>query len=222
MRILYHHWLSPVARRVRLALHEKRLIVHEQIQEDWVRDENFLALNPAGTVPVLVDEDGQVISDGNAICEYLEDVNSTPSLIPGNPGQRAEVRRLVAWFDLKFNAEVTYPLVSEKLMKRMIGGSAPDSRSIRAGRANVNIHLDYIAWLTDRRKWLAGNQLTLADFAAAAHISLVDYMGDVPWDQHPLAKEWYVRLKSRPCFRTLLQDQVPGVLPPRHYADLDF
>lgn len=222
MRILYHHWLSPVARRVRLALHEKRLIVHEQIQEDWVRDENFLALNPAGTVPVLVDEDGQVVSDGNAICEYLEDVNSTPSLIPGNPGQRAEVRRLVAWFDLKFNAEVTYPLVSEKLMKRMIGGSAPDSRSIRAGRANVNIHLDYIAWLTDRRKWLAGNQLTLADFAAAAHISLVDYMGDVPWDQHPLAKEWYVRLKSRPCFRTLLQDQVPGVLPPRHYADLDF
>ncbi|GAB3441338.1 glutathione S-transferase family protein [Insolitispirillum peregrinum] len=222
MRILYHHWLSPVARRVRLALHEKRLIVHEQIQEDWVRDENFLALNPAGTVPVLVDEDGQVISDGNAICEYLEDVNSTPSLIPGNPGQRAEVRRLVAWFDLKFNAEVTYPLVSEKLMKRMIGGSAPDSRSIRAGRANVNIHLDYIAWLTDRRKWLAGNQLTLADFAAAAHISLIDYMGDVPWDQHPLAKEWYVRLKSRPCFRTLLQDQVPGVLPPRHYADLDF
>lgn len=222
MRILYHHWLSPVARRVRLALHEKRLIVHEQIQEDWVRDENFLALNPAGTVPVLVDEDGQVISDGNAICEYLEDVNSTPSLIPGNPGQRAEVRRLVAWFDLKFNAEVTYPLVSEKLMKRMIGGSAPDSRSIRAGRANVNIHLDYIAWLTDRRKWLAGNQLTLADLAAAAHISLIDYMGDVPWDQHPLAKEWYVRLKSRPCFRTLLQDQVPGVLPPRHYADLDF
>jgi len=222
MRILYHHWLSPVARRVRLALHEKRLIVHEQIQEDWVRDENFLALNPAGTVPVLVDEDGQVVSDGNAICEYLEDVNSTPSLIPGNPGQRAEVRRLVAWFDLKFNAEVTYPLVSEKLMKRMIGGSAPDSRSIRAGRANVNIHLDYIAWLTDRRKWLAGNQLTLADFAAAAHISLIDYMGDVPWDQHPLAKEWYVRLKSRPCFRTLLQDQVPGVLPPRHYADLDF
>lgn len=222
MRILYHHWLSPVARRVRLALHEKRLAVQEQIQEDWVWDEAFLALNPAGTVPVLVEEDGQVIADGNAICEYLEETNTSPALLSGSPAQRAEIRRLVAWFDIKFNAEVTYPLVSEKLMKRLLGGSAPDSRAIRAGRSNVNMHLDYIAWLTDRRKWLAGNQMTLADFAAAAHISLVDYMGDIPWDQHPLAKEWYVRLKSRPCFRTLLQDQIPGVLPPRHYADLDF
>lgn len=128
MRILYHHWLSPVARRVRLALHEKRLPVHEQIQEDWVRDEAFLALNPAGTVPVLVEEDGQVISDGNAICEYLEETNNSPSLMPGNAFQRAEVRRLIAWFDLKFNAEVTYPLVSEKMMKRIINSGAPDLR----------------------------------------------------------------------------------------------
>jgi glutathione S-transferase len=222
MRILYHHWLSPSARRVRLSVHEKRLNVHEQIQEDWLRDEEFLSLNPAGTVPVLIEQDGSVISDGNTICEYLEEVEPSVPLLPKDPFERAEIRRLVAWFDLKFYAEVSFPLISEKLLKRLIGGSAPDSRAVRAGRSNIHMHLNYIAWLTDRRKWLAGNSLSMADFAAAAHLSLVDYTEDVPWDQHPLAKEWYARVKSRPSFRPLLQDQIPGIPAPRHYADLDF
>lgn len=222
MRILYHHWLSPTARRVRLAAREKQLTFHEKIYEDWIRDENFLALNPAGTVPVLVEEDGAILADGNAICEYLEEVEPDIPLLSGTPLQRAEIRRLIAWFDIKFYAEVTYPLVSEKLQKRLMGGSAPDSRLVRAGRANVHTHLDYIAWLTDRRKWLAGDNLTLADFAAAAHLSLIDYTGDIPWDHHELAKEWYARVKSRPCFRPLLQDQIPGIPAPKHYADLDF
>jgi glutathione S-transferase len=207
---------------VRLSVHEKRLNVHEQIQEDWLRDEEFLSLNPAGTVPVLIEQDGSVISDGNTICEYLEEVEPSVPLLPKDPFERAEIRRLVAWFDLKFYAEVSFPLISEKLLKRLIGGSAPDSRAVRAGRSNIHMHLNYIAWLTDRRKWLAGNSLSMADFAAAAHLSLVDYTEDVPWDQHPLAKEWYARVKSRPSFRPLLQDQIPGIPAPRHYADLDF
>lgn len=227
MRILYHHWISPFARKVRLVLKEKRLDVEERIFLDWERDERFLALNPAGTVPVLVEDDGTVLSGHQAICEYLDEAYPDPPLLPRDPTQRAEARRLVAWFDDKFQAEVTGLLVAEKLAKRMSHGpfdqgETPDSRAVRAGRTNIHTHLDYIAWLTDRRKWLAGPGLTVADMAAAAHLSLVDYAGDVPWEEHPTAKDWYARIKSRPCFRPLLADQIPGVPAPRHYADLDF
>jgi len=227
MRILYHHWISPFARKVRLVLSEKRLDVDETLYLDWERNDQFLALNPAGTVPVLVEDDGTLLCSHQAIAEYLDEAYPDPPLLPRDPTQRAEARRLVAWFDDKFWMEVGRLLVAEKLAKRMTGGpfatgEAPDSRAVRAGRANIHTHLDYIAWLTDRRKWLAGNQMTLADLTAAAHLSLIDYAGDVPWEEHPRAKDWYARMKSRPCFRGLLADQIPGVPAPRHYADLDF
>lgn len=222
MRVLYHHTLSPFARKVRLVLLEKQLEVEEHVVHDWQRDEDFLALNPAGDVPVLVEDDGLVLADSGAIVEYLDEVHGEPPLIGTTARERAESRRLAAWFDIKFHREVTWPLVSEKLMKRMLGGEAPDSRAVRAGRANVHTHMRYIAWLTERRKWLAGDHLSIADLAAAAHLSLVDYAGDVPWEDHELTKDWYARVKSRPSFRPLLRDTIPGVPPPRHYTDLDF
>ncbi|MGC2854967.1 glutathione S-transferase family protein [Novispirillum sp. DQ9] len=222
MRVLYHHWLSPFARKVRLVLQEKRLEVTEHVVLDWERDERFLALNPAGEVPVLVEEKGPTLADAGVIVEYLEEVYTDPPLIGRTPAQRAEARRLAAWFDGKFYREVTAPLVQEKLLKRMLNQGAPDSRLVRAGRANVHTHLHYIAWLTERRKWLAGEHLSIADLAAAAHLSLVDYAGDVPWEDHELAKDWYARVKSRPSFRPLLRDAIPGVPAPKHYTDLDF
>lgn len=222
MRVLYHHWLSPFARKVRLVLQEKRLDVEEHVVLDWERDERFLALNPAGEVPVLVDEKRQTVADAGTIVEYLEEVYPDPPLIGRTPAQRAEARRLAAWFDGKFHREVSAPLIQEKLLKRMLAQGAPDSRAVRAGRANVHTHLQYIAWLTERRKWLAGEHLSIADLTAAAHLSLVDYASDVPWEDHELAKDWYARVKSRPSFRTLLRDAIPGVPAPKHYADLDF
>lgn len=222
MRVLYHHWLSPFARKVRLVLLEKRLESNEHVVHDWERDEDFLRLNPTGEVPVFIDADGTVLADAGTIVEYLDEVYPDPPLIGRTPTERAEARRLSAWFNIKFHREVTWPLVTEKLMKRMLNSGAPDSRIVRAGRADMHTHLAYIAWLTERRKWLAGDHLTIADLAAAAHLSLIDYSGDIPWDDHELAKDWYARIKSRPSFRPLLRDTIPNVPPPRHYADLDF
>jgi glutathione S-transferase len=93
---------------------------------------------------------------------------------------------------------------------------------VRAALHNLRYHLDYISYLMESRSWLAGDELTLADLTAAAHLSCLDYVGDVPWGQYPLAKEWYVRLKSRPSFRPILADHVPGMPPPKLYANLDF
>ena len=222
MRVLYHLWLSPPCRKVRIVLREKGLDFELKAENTWERREEFLAINPAGEVPVLVEDDGAVIADSAAICEYLEEVAPRPALLPGTAVERAEVRRLVAWFDAKFGAEVSDNLVGEKILKRLLRRGAPDARAIRAGRENIHYHLEYIGWLTERRNWLAGPDLSLADIAAAPHISAVDYLGDVPWDEHLPAKDWYVRIKSRPSFRPILADHIPGEPPPRHYADLDF
>ena len=222
MRTLYHLWLSPFCRKVRIVLAEKKLEVEMQVEPVWERRQPFLTLNPAGKVPVLVEPEGAILSDSMAITEFLDEVYPDPPLIGGTPEERAEIRRLVAWFDHKFNAEVTANLVGEKIMNRFLGLGEPDSRAIRAGHANIRTHLDYIAFLIQRRNWLAGDRMTLADIAAAAHLSCVDYIGDVPWEKHEDAKNWYARVKSRPSFRTILADHIPGLAPPKTYADLDF
>jgi glutathione S-transferase len=222
MRILYHHWLSPAARKVRVVLAEKKLPFELRLEKESDRRPEFLALNPAGEVPVLVEEDGEVICDGGAICEYLEETRPETPLLGDTPVERAETRRLAAWFDGKFGREVTDNLVGEKLMKRLSGQGYPHAQAIRAGLANIHYHLDYIAYLAERRTWLAGDGFSLADIAAGVHLSTVDYLGDVPWDDHPEARIWYARIKSRPSFRPLLADSVPGAPPPPHYADLDF
>ena len=222
MRILYHLVLCPFARKVRIALAEKSLDFELRAEKVWERREAFLALNPAGEVPVLIDEDDVVIVDSVAICEYLDEHYDGPSLLGDDPPQRAEIRRLCAWFDLKFYREVTVNLVDEKINKRFLGLGAPNSSAIRAGHANIATHLDYIGYLADRRNWLAGDAFTLADVAAAAQLSCVDYVGDVPWEDYAPAKDWYARVKSRPSLRPLLADHIPGAPPPKHYADLDF
>ena len=222
MRVLYHLWLSPFSRRVRLVLAEKRLDFELRIEKVWERRPEFLALNPRGRLPVLVEHDGQVLVEACVISEYLDEVYRDPPLIGEDPFDRAEARRLALWFDEKFHAEVTVNLVDEKITKRLLGHGEPDSAAVRAGHENIHVHLDYIEWLIDRRKWLAGDSISIADLSAASHLSAIDYLGDVPWEDHAAAKDWYARIKSRPSFRPILGDHIPGAPPPKHYADLDF
>ena len=222
MRTLYHIWLSPFSRKVRIVLKEKQLEFEMQVERVWERRRAFLATNPAGQVPVLVEEDGTALADSDAICEYLDEVYPDPSLLGEGHHLRAEVRRLTAWFDTKFYREVTTNLEGEKVMKRLLGLGEPDSNAIRAGLTNIHYHLDYIGYLTERRDWLAGERFSLADIAASAQLSTIDYLGDVPWKDHSAAKDWYARVKSRPSFRPLLADHIPGMAPPKSYADLDF
>lgn len=223
MRTLYHLAVCPFSRKIRIVLGEKKLPFELVVENAWEERPEFLALNPAGDVPVLVEPDGTVLADVAAIAEFIDEVHPNPPLIGADPATRAEVRRLVGWFDVKFNQDVTVNLVGEKLIKRTMGyHGGPDSKAIRTGYALVRHHLEYIGWLTERRRWLAGNHFSLADITAAAHLSSVDYAGDVPWEEFPVTKDWYARVKSRPSFRPLLSDYLPGIPPPKHYADLDF
>lgn len=222
MRTLFHLWLHPFSRKVRIVLAEKNLEFDLKIEKIWERRTEFLALNPAGDVPVLIEPDGTTLANSQVICEYIEEVYNDNSLLGKDPVQRAETRRLVSWFDVKFNREVTDNLVGEKLMKRFLKLGEPHGPSIRAGHANIHYHLDYIGFLTEKRKWLAGDDFSLADIAAASHLSAIDYIGDVPWDEHQAARDWYARVKSRRSFQPLLEDRIPGFMPAGHYEDVDF
>lgn len=189
-----------------------------EIERTWERRTEFLAMNPAGDLPVLVEPDGTVLSHSLVICEYLEEVYPEVNLLGRDPVQHAETRRLVNWFDRKFNKEVTENLVGEKVMKFILNLGEPHGPSVRAGRANIHYHLDYIGFLTERRRWLAGDFFSLADISAASHLSCIDYVGDVPWEQHEAAKRWFDKVKDRDGFSEILQERVPGFEPDADFA----
>ncbi len=222
MITLYHSPLVPSCRKVRLMLREKG-IEHTLVNEDfWTRRIDFFAMNPAGEVPVLVTEKNQTICGSYAICEYLDEQYPQIQFFGNTPAERAEVRRLVEWFDVKFDREVSQLVLFEKVFKRLLGYGDPASDAIRAGKRNIVYHLDYISYLLSTRNWLAGEYLTLADIAAAAQLSCLDYLGDVPWEDYPAVKEWYALIKCRPAFRELLEERAQGFKPPLHYTDPDF
>ncbi len=218
---LFHVPLSPFCRKVRLSLGEKKIEVELVEERYWEQDPDFLRRNPAGKVPVLR-LDGIMMAESAAICEYIEETRPEASLLPSDPVQRLEVRRLVSWFDDKFHDEVTSKRLYERVNKKVTKQGYPDSKNVKAGAKAIKYHLDYMAWLLDHRRWLAGDVMTLADFAAAAHLSSLDYISDVDWNRSDVVKDWYAKIKSRPAFRSILADQLPGFPPPVHYNNLDF
>ena len=230
MLTLFQHPFCPHSRFVRLVLNEYGLDAYIVDEKTWERREEFLMLNPAGTTPVLVAEGHPPVPGAAIIAEYIDetagDEIGARRLLPPEPEKRIEVRRLASWFNNKFFEEVSGPLVMERCYKRYIpheqGGGSPDTDAIRAARTNIRYHLAYIGWLVRERDCLAGNQLSLADLAAAAHLSAVDYLGDVPWNEDEAAKIWYARVKSRPSFRPILAEVMPGIPASKTYADLDF
>lgn len=231
MRQLYHFPLCPFSRKVRVVLGEKKLdatLIYEPV---WKRRAEFLLYNPAGTVPVLIENiltdprkppQEHVLAHSEAICQYLDEAYSERSLMGSDYFFRAEVNRLIGWFDEKFFLEVSGPLLYEKVFKRLIGQGGPDSSRLRKALGLIESHLTYINTLVRDRYWLAGDAFSIADIAAAAHLSTIDYFGNVQWDQYKEAKEWYARLKCRPSFRGLLSDRLPGLPPAAIYEDLDF
>lgn len=219
---LHQFPLCPFSRKVRLALGEKNVPFELVSQLPWEGREELWRLNDAGRVPVLHDPARSLtVCDSRAICEYLEETVQNAPLLGGSATARAEIRRLVALFDENFFTDVTAPLVSEKLKKRIVYRQPPDARALREAMKLAHGHLDYIDWLVDNRSWLGGATMSLADLAAAAQISVADYLGGIDWSGHEQTRSWYSVFKSRPSFRPLLTEKMEGIVPPRHYALVD-
>jgi glutathione S-transferase len=222
---LFHHPICPFSRKVRAHLAAKE-IGFELVQENfWERRKEFIAMNPAGTVPVLFDNaNAAVICVSSAIIEYAEEKHhSGKNFLGDSVVKRAEARRLQNWFDEKFYSEVTRYVLNERFFNRYLpGATSPNSEVLRVARKNLNIHLSYIEYLLETRRYLAGDQISVADFAAASQISVLDYFGDVNWQHYLPVKEWYSLIKSHKVFGEILKDRIPGIVPPEHYSKLDF
>lgn len=219
---LFHDPMSPFCRKVRIVLDEMGVRFSLTQEDVSLRREEFLALNPAGEVPVLVDGNGFALADSQAIVEFVQDVRKEPDLLGPDPAQRAETRRLVAWFDRKMYRDVTSVIIEEKIHKWRQKRGKPDSAVLAAARGRLRLHLDYMESLLATRFWLASERFSLADIAAASQISCIDYVGDIPWSSSQATREWYARIKSRPSFQPILDDRLAGMPPDDHYADPDF
>ncbi len=215
--------LCPFSRKVRLQLGEKGIAYSLKRENPWDHRDEFLHINPAARTPVMQDETrGLNISDSVAISEYIEEVSDKVPLISGSSAYRAEIRRLVAWFDQQFYGDVTAPLLHERMRKRLVHRQPPDSSVLREAMRLANGHLDYIDYLIDHRSWMAGGTMSMGDLAAAAQISVADYLGGIDWTGHEQTKGWYAKFKSRPSFRPLLSERMEGITPPKHYELVDF
>jgi glutathione S-transferase len=200
---------------------EKKMLFVLRDEEPWNLSQEFYKLNPAGELPIFI-YDGNVLCGNNAICEFLEETSTDYKLLPNTPKERAEVRRLIEWFDVKFYREVYRNIVYEKVHKRFALGNPPDSKILKNGYNNLAFHLEYIDWLSEKNNYLAGDTFSLADISAAAELSILDYLGDIPWEKYKSAKLWYSKIKSRPSFQDILKDAIRGILPARNYTNLDF
>lgn len=219
---LYQFPLCPFSRKVRLLLGEKGIPFELVRENPWDGRDEFLALNPAGHTPVLRNEERNItLVDSRAICEYFEETVDKNPMIVGTAANRAEIRRLVALFDENFYDAVTNPMLNERMRKRLFMRAPPDSRLLRDAMRLANEHLDYLDYLIDHRPWLAGAQMSLADLAAAAQISVADYLGAIDWSGHEQTRGWYSVFKSRPSFRPLLTERMDVIQPPQHYADVN-
>ena len=219
---LYQFPLCPFSRKVRLLMSEKGIGYDLWRENPWEGREDFLTLNPAGRVPVVHEpERGITLCDSRAICEYFEETVDKFPLISGTAAERAEIRRLVALMDELFFGDVSGPLLNERMRKRLILRQSPDSRILREAMKLAHEHLYYLDYLIDNRPWLGGARLSLADLAAAAQISVADYLGGIDWSQHEQSRSWYSVMKSRPSFRPLLSERMEVIQPPTHYAEVD-
>lgn len=213
MRRLIHIFMSPQCRVARLMLNEKGAPYSLAAAED-----------PAAHLPVLVEED-LVITGLWAIIDHLEATQPDNPMLPEDAADRAEALRLFEWLMTHFHEDVTKRIVWEKAAPSQTGigeRRPPSLDALRRGRSTLAEALDMLGALAEERGYLACREPTLADLAFAAHLSALDYFGEIPWLDFPQVADWYARMKSRPSFRSLLADRLPGQPPVTHYAELDF
>jgi len=225
MRVLYHWPLDPASRQARIALAETNLKFKLELVNPWAPDEAFAATCLEGVPPALIDviAGGRVtISGARAITEYLADTSKKANLRPDSPTERAEMRRLCDWMDTKFTDDVQAFILHERVEKTVLGNEAPHPPTLREGRENLIGHLEYFTWILSRRDYLASHRFSLADIACFAHLSCLDFVGEIRWKDWSELKDWYQKIKSRPSVQPVLGDRVGGIIPPRHYRDLDF
>ena len=222
MITLHHYYLCSSSRYIRLILEEHNITYETQLENFWKPQKDFLKINPAGHLPVLVNEDNFPIIGANSCIEYIKDLELRPKLFVDNYRDKAEINRLVHWFDVIFKKEVFDPIIYEKVFSRIVDNISPNSDNIRAAFHNLDFHIQYFNYLLNSKNYFIKDELTYLDFLAAANFSVLDYLGLLNLKSYESMREWYFKIKSRPSFKTLLKDQIVGLNPHENYKNIDF
>ena len=221
MITLYHYYLCSSSRYIRLILEEHKISYQTQLENYWKPQNDFLELNPAGHLPVLVNEENFPVIGANACVEYIKDLELRSNFFVENYKEKAEINRLVHWFEVIFKKEVFDPIIYEKVYSRIVENITPNSENIRAALQNLDFHIQYFNYLLNNKNYFIKDELTYLDFLAAANFSVLDYLGLLNLKSNENIREWYFKLKSRPSFRTLLKDQIVGLNPHENYKNMD-
>jgi len=221
MLTLYHYQLCPSSRFIRLLLDEYKIEHITQLENYWKPQDEFLLINPAGHLPVLIDNSNFPIIGFNACVEYIRDMDLKPNIFPDDYRKKAEIYRLYHWFDTLFKKEVLDPIIYEKVFSRVIENFTPNSLNLRNGMQNLGFHLKYLEYLLRDKDFLVADTITSCDFFAAANLSVLDYLGLLNLGNYPKLQVWYFKLKSRPSFKNILKDYIVGLTPNENYKLLD-
>ena len=222
MYTLYHYYLCPSSRFIRLVLEEYKIIYDTQLENYWKPQKEFLLLNPAGHLPVLINLENHALIGANVCMEYFKSLNLKPNLMNDNYKEQAEIRRICHWFEIVFKKEVLDPIIHEKVYSRVVDNINPNSSNIRFALQNLNFHIQYFDFLLKYKDWIVGDNLSYSDLIASANFSTMDYLGLLDFGKCQHVREWYLKLKSRPSFKTLLKDQIVGLNPDNNYKHIDF
>ena len=222
MKTLYYYPLDAFGRIIRVYLNERSIEYQEVEDYPWDRKYRFSENHMFSDLPTLVENSNTILEGCYSIVEHIEQMRRSDLLSGNSLKEKEEICRISSLFNINFFADVTNNIVFERVIKRHLDRSSPDSASIRKGNNNIKKYFNYISWLINRRSWLAGKNFSFADISAAAQISCIDYMGSIEWESYPEVKDWYVRIKSRPSFRKILKDRIIDINPPSFYSDLDF
>jgi glutathione S-transferase len=193
---LYHHPQSVNARRaVMTAIHldAKVDLVFVDLAKGAQRDAAYLRLNPNGKVPVL-DDDGFVLWESHAIMQYLADKTPEQTLYPTDIQTRADVNRWLFWSAHHFTPAVSV-LNWENMVKKIIGAGDPDPMAVKRGEALVTDCAAILDAHLAGKRWVLGEQFTLADYALAAPL-MAAVPAKLPVTGFANLTQWFGRVRA--------------------------
>jgi|SRR5580700_4499334 glutathione S-transferase len=193
---LYHNPISPNVRRVRLTAAVLGLELEEKML-DFARGEHknpeYLALNPNGAVPTLVDGDF-VLTESRAIMQYLASKKPESGLLPRDEAARADVTRWQFWDAAHFSPHIG-SIAFERLIKAMMGLGDPDTRKIEEALAGFRRFGAVLDKRLDGKSYVVGNQLTLADLTLASSLMYAK-QAEIPVAELPHVQAWFSRISA--------------------------
>src|ERR1700674_2195309 len=195
MKLLASH-TSPYARKVRIAIAEKKIECELVEESPWAAQTTVPIYNPLGKVPVLVLDDGTALFDSRVIVEYLDTVSPVSRLIPEPSRQRIVVRRWEALADGICDAAVALVLETKRAARQQ------NKEWIERQRAKVDRGLKELATELGDKAWCNGEAYSLADIATGCALAYLDLRhAAIDWrGMYPNLVKLAEKLAKRPSF----------------------